>query len=113
MSQEERDRLLQRLLDTPLCCLRLWFCRRIRAQVGGDLGKLKAIEFKQMINFWVDDGEAVHIVRNERQHSQFNRTLMSRKKAGAHPSQGDSSLDTEPMLFGAAGPRHGESDDCA
>jgi hypothetical protein len=76
---------LDRFRNTPSCCLRPWFCRRIRKRLETQPDALADDAFWNMIDFWADDGEVVTTIRNERQHTRFNQALMSRKKSGARP----------------------------
>ena len=63
------------------CCLRPFMCRRLHK-------RLKCFEdtqtgrFQQLVDFIADDGEALTSVRNELQHTRFNKVLKSKMTHG-------------------------------
>ncbi len=81
-----RAEIVERFKTTARpCCLRPWFCRRIKKRLETNPTALEEPAFWTMIDFWANNGEVVTTVRNERQHTRFNQALLARKKTGARP----------------------------
>ena len=86
LDDDSAKRLYQKFHDLPRCCLHPYFGRRVRRMSKGVEELMQDAGFQELLNFWVDDGEAVTSIRNERQHACFGRSLSSRKASAARPS---------------------------
>ena len=83
--------VLQKFLRKKLCCLRPFFCRRIRNKLKGlsveqAIQQLMGSGFKKLLRFWVDEFETATSIRNERQHAVFSKAVRRGGNSGAIPS---------------------------
>ena len=74
-----------------MCCLRLFFCKRIRNKLKGlsveqAIQQLMGSGFKKLLRLWVDEFETATSIRNERQHAFFSKAVGRGGNSGATPS---------------------------
>ena len=80
--EPEQKEIFERYMNKRKCCLRPFFCRRLRRKVS-EFKHTQTPRFKKLVRFMADDGEALTSVRNELQHTRLNKVLMSKMQHGA------------------------------